>query len=201
MNRTVLASVVLLLLAATPLCAQEESKRGEWEIQMGLCYGLLDRIPYRNAEIGLIQERVNYSSGASFSYNGGHLIPTVSLSGGYVFRDPKIGVFMNVFFNYDFNTLTGGPYPLYEKECIWNFAPELRVYYSIRTKWRFYMSVGPSLRYRHFWETYKGDTLHERAFNITGHFAPICVAFGEKWFVSLDVGTWYLAKIDLGYRF
>lgn len=185
-----LLTFLLLALFLVPTHAQEAPKRIEWEFRVGVNHCALDRYNYMNAEIC-----------PNNGNNSGHILPTFSASAGLILPNIQLGFFMNVYYSYAFNTLTGGPSPLYEKEGIWNFAPEVRVYYSIMEKWRFYASAGPSFRYRHYWETYNEDTQHDRVFNVTWHFSPIGVSFGKNWFVSMDFGFWYVAKVNFGYRF
>lgn len=207
MRRWIITAAVLLGAASLSF-AQERVSKGDWEIQAGISYCALDRIPYINAEISGARESYSYSTGSGYSESvsdeGGTVFPTISLTGGYSFPDSRLGVFMNVYVNYAYNTLTGGPAPLYERESIWHFAPELRFYYLKKEDLRMYASVGPSIRWRHFSETLEGDTLHEHDVSVTAQIAPFSVSFGDKWIFSFDVGSggvWSLIKINAGYRF
>lgn len=208
MKKHILLAATLLLSVTWPSFSQEVSpEKGEWEINVGVCYGIADRLPFRNAELSNNRYRYSYTVDdhtVSVYYSGATLLPAFSLSAGYVFPNHECGVFLNVFLNYAYETLNGGPSPLYEKEAIWHIIPEFRMYYKTWPKVRLYGSVGTGLRLRHYSETFRDDTLHDFKCGFTGFFSPIAVSVGEKCFFSFELGgglAWSILKFNVGYRF
>ena len=117
---TLLAAV--LFASAIPSFAQS----GGWEFDVGLSSGLLDRSYIWGSEIKPRGNAAETRNSRTVRHSDPVLLPTFSLRGGYRFPGTYMGLFLNVFGNYAWNDLSGGPSLLQEKEIILHAIPEIR---------------------------------------------------------------------------
>ncbi len=192
--------VAALLASAIPSLAQP----GGWEFDVGLSSGFLDRSYIWGAGLKPKANSVESRNSRTVRHSNPVFLPTFSLRGGYRFPGTYMGLFFNVFGNYAWNDLYGGPSLLQEKEIILHAVPEIRFYYNDDPDFRLYGSLGAGVRYRQFAETFEGDTIPEHDFQLSYFVSPFGFSRGEKWTFSFEVGIgapWSILKIGAGYRF
>lgn len=184
-------------LVAAPLAFAQQ---GGWETGLSLGSCLYDR-SQGHSEIGI---RSNSETNGHVAEYSPTLLPTFVATAGYNFADAPFGVFMNVGWNYAWNTLKGGPSPLKEQEHILHFTPEVRLYYVQNPKFRMYATVGADLRYRSYTEQYRSSKCSNADISFGYQLSPLGFSFGDRWVVSMDFGfgtLWSAVSIGAGYRF
>ena len=188
---------------------------GNWQFEGGLgIYSAYDRgyvgtLDYRgdsynirHSEIVDISDDKTYND---ISYeNNPVVLPTLFLAGGFVFENAPVGLFLDVYSNYAWNRLNGGPSMLYERELIVHVMPELRLYYKKREDKSVYASLAIGMRLRHYAETYADDRITSGDVNFTYQISPVGVSYGRHWYFSWDIGygrAYSAMKLNCGYRF
>lgn len=195
MKRFIL-SIIVLLGAFTAASAQN------WNVEIGLSYPLLDR-----GSDGDVSGRVYSNSEITFAHSSRQhavILPTVGLSAGYSFDNTPFCVRMNVYANFAFNTLEGGPALLQERETILYVMPEFRVYYHKASFLSLYGSVSAGLRTRTFEETLSGDTVSKTDCRFSWQVSPFGMEIGGNVYANMVLGYGWTAglfALGVGYRF
>lgn len=194
--------LVLIIALALAGCLGFAQK-GPWFVEAGVSYGFYDR-----SGLGTNSEIIDLSytstvGGIKSTYQP-TILPTFSLACGYKIPNTIIGVFLDAAWCYAYNNMYGGPSLLREDEHILHVLPELRVYYIDDGNIRFYATLGAGIRYRYFSETFEGSTITNQDMRFSYQVSPFGVSFGEKWYLSLDLGmgtAWYFFRFGVGYKF
>ena len=200
-NKVLILLVALLTASALPSSGQD----GYWVIEAGIGSSTFDRSG-GNAEISGTGSSREYSSGErTVSYHSSPVVlPTFAVSGGYKFGDSFVGLFLNVYGNFAWSNLDGGPAPLKEKETILHVLPEVRMYYMDTPNLKLFAAAGAGFRYRQFTETLEGDAISNSDFRFSWQFAPFGVSIGEHWHFTVATGygrPWTGCFLSGGYRF
>jgi hypothetical protein len=192
--KKIVLSLIVLLGTLTAASAQN------WSVEVGLAYPALDRL-----SDGDVSGRIYSNAEITFSRPHAVILPTLSVSAGHQIDNTPLCVRMNVFFNAAFNTLNGGPATLKERETIWHFMPELRVYYRKGETVNLYGSVSAGVRTRTFKETIYGDTVGKTDCRFSWQVSPFGMEIGGGMFyANMNIGygwTSGLLAMGLGYRF
>ena len=204
MRRALTTLFAAILVAALPASGQITGWRtGGWEVEFGMCGSVYDDA-FSEVHAKDHSSSYNTNTGRLNYDNYSHMLPTMWIRSGYSCPDTFVGLYLNVFGNYTYNDLTGGPSLLREQEVILHVLPEIRFYYLNESRYRFYASLGAGVRYRQFAETFEGDTITNHDFRFSYEISPFGVSMGDNWSFSVDLGygtPWAIAKIGAGYRF
>ena len=187
--------------------------RGEgWQIDGGIAlYSFSDRTDLieiggskiRKSEIVDIQESERIIR-VPVHQTSTVVTPPLFVAAGYVFQNSPVGVFLDIYANYAWNNLDGGPSMLYEKELILHFLPEVRLYYMRDYNWGMYASLAAGVRARRYSETYRSDKISSGDLLFSYQLSPIGVLFGRKWQFSFNLGlgrAYSVFIINCGYSF
>lgn len=187
---------ILLAVACTQLWAQEKN------FNVGFTMGIYDRYQYGHSEIIDIHKASSYND---ISYvSNPHVLPTISVEGGYIFPGNHVGAFVGTYWSYAWNNLNGGPSPLREDECIVHIIPQVRLYYLYTGDIRLYATLGAGVRVRTFSETFEGDTIRAYHAEFSYVLSPFGMSFGGRWAFSCDFGhgtAWSMFNMTASYRF
>lgn len=132
------------------------------------------------------------------------VLPTFTVSAGYIKNTWHSGLFLTAYYNYSYSNLYGGPSPMKERETILNLVPEIRYYYIDKPRLRVYLTAGYGVRYRHWSETFRGETLGYDDFKGTFTLSPFGISWGEKICFSIDYSfgiTYMPFVLRVGLRF
>ncbi len=198
--------LLLLVLAA----AGADALAQEWPVSVGVGFSLYDRSGvgccseiYMDGGVG------NHSIGSKGSHDRDKtFLPTFSLSAGHIFEKSfdgiHLGAFMNVCWNYAGCEYYGGPSLLTEKEHIFHFVPQFRVYYIMNESARLYTGLGAGLRYRRYTETFMDEPIINKQLSFAFQLTPLGVSIGEKWSFIFEIGDgtcWSALMLSTGYNF
>lgn len=212
MKRFVL-TVITLVLASLSLFAQKE---GAWIVEASLTNPLYDRYVFPNPFTKQYQRNAEIlASGnktAVYTYDGktmeyksnAKVLPTFTLSIGRRISGAPVSVHFGIGISHAYNTLNGGPAPLYEQETIWHFLPEARFYYTENGKFSLYGAVAAGLRAKFYSETLEGDSITAADYRFSYQIVPIGISFGEQWRLNLAFGLgreWAPVAVSAGYCF
>lgn len=210
MKKTFIAIVLFFVLM--PGFAQNSNG---WQYEFGVgIYSLYDRSSSGTRTVNGIKYDRRHSeiidSSTEKSYNGisyttnPTVLPPVFFAGGYVSADLPLGFFLDVYANYAWNTLNGGPATMNERELILHVMPEVRFYYDKTDKRAIYASVAAGVRARHYAEVLGGDKISCNDFGFSWQVSPLGMSFGKHWYFSWDLGwgrAFSALKANCGYKF
>jgi len=198
----------LALLSYVSVASAQDTAQWKWDVEAGLSFSYLDRSGalfngsnYKNRAEILVARSESPEEAVGHSTV---ILPTFFVSGGMQIKDTPVYVRLGFYVNHAYNTLYGGPSILEEKETIFHFLPEMRVYYYRGAIFRPYASLGLGLRTRLYWETLRGSTVGNSDFDLTWQITPIGMEFGRKCYATLSYGFGLVncpCLVGVGYKF
>lgn len=201
--RKFLVFIVFATFTASSLCCAQNT--GCWRLEGGLgFYSVFDR-GNSNVRHSEIVESYDVKSYDGIVYeNESVILPTLFVAGGYVFPEAPVGLFLDLYANYAWNNLKGGPAVLHEKELILHLLPELRLYYVRRHGFDLYASLAAGARMRNYSEVYQGDRIDSTGFDFSWQVSPLGASYGEHWYFTWEMGwgrAFSAVKVNCGFRF